>query len=155
MPRLPWYPPTNAQERSLFWITLLVLLLGMLSMLPGLASLHLGFGPVWSRASMLLSMWQIGMAIWIMTIPDWSALRVALWGYALLATLYGGVMAVCLATPRGQMLLWDLTDVRERAIPWCGGMAFFCLLTAYVSGTLMSRWQRQVRKVLRTQESVR
>ncbi len=55
----------------------------------------------------------------------------------------------------GQVLLWDLMDVRERAIPWCGGMAFFCLLAAYAGGTLMSRWQKQVRKAQRALESGR
>lgn len=149
MPPLPWQPPTLSQQRSLFWMTLLVLLLGLLSMLPGFASLNSGFGPVWARASMLLGMWQIGLAIWIMTIPDWSALRVALWSYGLLAAFYGALLAVCMATPRGQVLLWDLTDVRERAIPWSGGMAFFCLLAAYANGTFMARWQKQVRKAQR------
>jgi hypothetical protein len=98
---------------------------------------------------MLLGLWQLGLAIWIMTIPDWSALRVVLWSYALLAAFYGGLLAVIMATPRGQVLPWDLTDVRERVIPWAGGMAFFCLLAAYANGTLMARWQRQLRKNLR------
>jgi hypothetical protein len=152
---LPWQPPTTSQQRSLFWMTLLVLTMGLLSMLPGIASLNSGFGPVWARVSMLLGMWQIGLAIWIMTIPDWSALRVALWSYALLAAFFGGLLAVTMATPSGQVLPWDLTEVRGRAIPWSGGMAFFCLLAAYANGTLMSRWQKQVRKSLRALESSR
>jgi len=155
MPTLPWQPPTVAQQRSLFWVTLVVVVLGLLTMLPGFASLNSGFAPLWARASMLLGLWQLGLAIWIMTIPDWSALRVTLWSYGLLAALYGALLAVCLATPRGQVLLWDLMDVRERAIPWCGGMAFFCLLAAYAGGTLMSRWQKQVRKAQRALESGR
>jgi len=97
-------------------------------------------------------MWQLGLAIWIMTIPDWSALRVALWAYAMLAAFYGGLFALVLATPKGQTLPWDLTEIRERAIPWCGGMAFFCMLAAYANGALMSRWRRQVRKALRALE---
>ena len=131
-------------------MTLLVLTLGLLSMLPGIASLNTNFGPAWARISMLLGMWQLGLAIWIMTIPDWSALRVALWSYALLAAAFGGLLAVAVATPSGQVLPWDLTDVRERAIPWSGGMAFFCLLAAYANGALMARWQKQVRNAMRT-----
>ncbi len=42
---------------------------GLLTMLPGFASLNSGFGPLWARASMLLGLWQLGLAIWIMTIP--------------------------------------------------------------------------------------
>lgn len=136
-------------------MTLLVLFLGLLSMLPGIASLNTSFGPVWARVSMLLGMWQLGLAIWIMTIPDWSALRVALWSYALLAAFFGGLFAVSMATPSGQVLPWDLTDVRERAIPWSGGMAFFCLLAAYANGTLMARWRKQVRKAVRALEASR
>lgn len=98
---------------------------------------------------MLVGMWQLGLAIWVMTIPDWSALRVGLWSYALLAAFFGGLFAVTMATPSGQVLPWDLTDVRERAIVWSGGMAFFCLLAAYANGVLMSRWRRQVRKAQR------
>ncbi len=152
MPTLPWQPPTSTQQRSLFWMTLLTVFLGMLTMLPGLFSVNSWFAPLWARTSLLLGLWQLGLAIWIMTIPDWSALRVALWTYALLAAFYGGLFAVVLATPRGQDLPWDLTAVRERAIPWSGGMAFFCLLAAYANGTMMSRWRKQVRKALRARE---
>lgn len=152
MPTLPWQPPTATQQRSLFWMTLLTVFMGMLSMLPGLASVNSWFGPFWARLSMLLGLWQLGLAIWIMTIPDWSALRVALWTYAILAAFYGGLFAVVLATPSGQALPWDLADVRERAIPWSGGMAFFCMLAAYANGTLMARWRKQVRKAQRALE---
>ena len=69
---------------------------------------------------MLLGLWQLGLAIWILTIPDWSALRVALWSYALLATFYGGLLAVTVATPRGQVLPWDLTGAGRPSVAFGG-----------------------------------
>ncbi len=153
MPTIPWQPPTVSQQRSLFWMTLLVVALGLLSMLPGLATLSSKFEPIWARVSMLIGTWQLGLAVWIMTIPDWSTLRVMLWSYALLAAFHGGLFAVTLATPSGEILPWDLTEIRSSAIPWTGGMAFFCVLAAYASGTLMSRWRKQVRKTQRASQS--
>ncbi|MDX1965057.1 MAG: hypothetical protein SFX18_18065 [Pirellulales bacterium] len=140
---------TPRQERAVLWLVAGMCSLGLLSLLPGLVHTGSGFAPQYARVVMLVGLWQLGLAIWQLTIPDWTTLRISMVAYAILATAYGAIFAVCLVTPAEKQLFWDLTEIRGSALPWCGGMVVLTLFLAYACGMVGSRWRRQLQKAIR------
>jgi len=140
---------STKQERLVMMLVAGMGMLGILALLPALIAARDGFAPLYSRAALLCGLWQLGLAVWLLTVPDWSSLRITMICHAVLAALYGTLLAATLATPPAQQLFWDLSDVRGQASPWCGGMLTLTVLMAYASGAAAAQWKRQLQKAIR------
>jgi hypothetical protein len=146
---LPWRPPTIQQHHAQVVWCLILILMGLLGMLPGLLGIYFDYQPIWTRVAIVIGLWQLALAGWVITIPDWIGLSVATWTYALIAAFYGAILAILLATPAGEFLPWGLNEIRQRALLWSVGMVFFSCLICYAVGNAAAKWRRQVRKDLR------
>ena len=116
--------------------------ISLIAISPALKHWDLAAAPAWARASLLWSALQLAYAVWLTSVPDWSALWVAMIVFATTATLYGTVGTVALAMPPEFDLPLDLAPVRSTATLWCFTMAAIMIGAAYGCGRVAQRAKR-------------
>jgi hypothetical protein len=124
------------------WLALAVAMLALFQILPVVVQGDVLQGPVWTRMVALLVVVQLAAAVQLATIPDWSTTRATLFLIAAVATGYGLVLGMLLVAPKGGNLLWDLSDVRDKAPLWCIASLLLLGLLIYAVGTVAHRWRK-------------
>ena len=138
--------PSRVHTVYLIGVGLLALVLFQLA--PTSAHLNPATAPNWARAVMLLAVVQTAFAVWLVSLPDWSTVRVAMMVMAGVTTLYGVALGVTVITPTTKPLLWDLNDVRDKASLWCATVLLLAGLMTYVCGRVAFRWRKAYRSAL-------
>jgi hypothetical protein len=114
--------------------------LALFCMIPALPHRNLAMAPAWARIALLMGTLQIAYAIWAMTIPDRSAVRVLMMALTAVAAAYATTLTVALTTPASDSLPLDLTDMRKQAAAWCAAVMLLASLLAYACGR--AGWSR-------------
>ena len=107
-----------------------------------LAHWNLAAAPGWARIVVLLAVVQAAYIAWMLNVPDWSSVWVAMLVFAAVSTLYGTATAIALATPIDQPMLLGMTEVRHSAGAWCGSVLLVMSLATYLCGRTSAQWRR-------------
>ncbi len=148
--------PPDAYQAEQRWITLVKYLsigLGaaiLFSLLPVLTRgfLNLATAPTWARVVLLVSALQATYVLWLMTAPDWAALRVMMYVFAAAAALYALAGALALTAPAERLAWLGMDEIQHAARSWCGAAMAVMMLASYVCGRFAARWRSACRQQL-------
>jgi len=147
LPRLVHgYRPDERRVESLKWLTFFLGLLIVFGAAPALPHVNLFTAPGWARAAILLAVLQACYLAWMLSVPDWSTIRVIMIVFIVTAVIYAAALARILVMPPDRPLPLGLEEVRNRAVQWCGCVLTLMLLGAYLCARASSEWRRAVRR---------
>jgi hypothetical protein len=99
--------------------------------------------PDWVRLVLLISILQLAFVAWMASLPDWASVWVAMLVNALVATLYGAMLAIFLYTPVDSPLPLGLGEVSRRtAAGWCLCVVLITTLLTFACGRVCAVWRR-------------
>jgi hypothetical protein len=142
------------RAQNVYFLGMALGLLSVFHAMPALRHYELGAAPDWARAVAILSLIEFAYVVWMVTVPDWLTVRVAMLLFAVVSALYGMILAMVIVTPRGHPLWLDLDDVREPALWWCGGVMLVTCLMTYLCGRLSFRWRKAVNRAQGEEEGL-
>ncbi len=119
-----------------------IVLLAILQVAPAILQLDPATAPPWARVSVLLAMLELAYAAWILLVPDWATMRVAMFVTATVAILYCVALGANLSTPRFTPAPLDMQTAPGGASLWCATIACAALSLTYGSGRLSHRWRK-------------
>jgi hypothetical protein len=136
------YRPDAGKLTTVRWLAAGLLAITVLGALPAQNYFRLGGAPAWAQLILIVSALQLVYIFWMATLPDWSSVWVLMLVFAVVAALYGLVLAVALVAPPDPSMPLDLYPVRRLAAPWCAAMILLTFLGAYLCGRFSYRWYR-------------
>ena len=143
-PPRPIYRPDAGHVVAMRWLALVLGGIVVFSMLPAVrvAGLNLETAPGWARAAVLIAALQALVLLWMLAVPDFSSVWVAMLVFAGVAAVYALATSMALAAPPGKPLPLQLGEVRRTAGTWCGAVLALNALGTYLAGRLSTRWQQ-------------
>jgi hypothetical protein len=98
--------------------------------------------PVWMRAILVLAVSQTVLALWIVLVPDWSALWIATLVTAGASVSFAFALALAVATPVGEPDLLDMNDLRDLAQLWLTAMLLLSTTMSFACGQISFQWRK-------------
>lgn len=120
-----------------------MLLLSALQALPMIQAWRADTPPMWCWLLAVFIAAQVIYAVWLVLVPDWTTLRVAMFGLAGVSSLYSALAAIVVCTPRSSSLVLELDNVREPARLWCTVVMILATIVTYAAGHASFAWRRQ------------
>lgn len=108
-----------------------------------------GVLPAWLIAIVGLSCLEVALAVWLMSLPDWSMLTMGAVACGLVAAAYASGLAMVITNQSAGSLPLDLIDVRNTAGGWCTGNALAWGMISYAMFRSSRLWRRNTRRYLR------
>ncbi|MEK6247960.1 MAG: hypothetical protein N2C12_07260 [Planctomycetales bacterium] len=136
------YRPDAGKRTSVRWVGAVLALITFAGMYPLRETTSLTEAPAWAQCLLLLSVLQLAYVGWLVTLPDWSTVRVLMVVYSSAAAIYGFLLAVVLFTPVDRPLLLMLESVRATVGIWCGIMLLTTFLGAMICGRFSHSWRK-------------
>ena len=144
-PWAPGYRPEPRRRLQAYAVGLGLTLLSLMQLWPLRNHTDLALLPGWGRAVLVIAMLELAYVAWIVTVPDWSTLWIAMFAFGTVATAYGVALGVTVMTPRGSSMWLDLDELRDSARGWCTAMVILTVLLTYACGLLATRWRKAYR----------
>jgi hypothetical protein len=142
------YQPDRYKIITLRWLAALLCCIALLSASPAVPYYSLAGAPSWAILVLVIAALQIIYIAWMVTLPDWSSVRVLMLVFAFSAAVYGCALAMVLvAEPTPDMPL-HLYSVHRLAMPWCAAMVLLAFLGSYLCGRFSHGWYRGYARAL-------
>ncbi len=90
----------------------------------------------------MLAALQIAYACWMLLVPDWSTVWVAMLVLAAVAALYGTALGIAWVTPQGSLVPLGMLQTRAQAQLWCAAVIVLTLGLTYACGRVSHRWHK-------------
>jgi phage FluMu protein Com len=136
------YRPERSRVHTVYWLGLGLFALVLFQLAPALRYWNLATAPDWARYVMMLAVVQLGFAIWMTSLPDWSTVRVTMFVLAGVATLYGVTLGIAALTSPTNSLPFDMDDVRDKVRLWSAAVLLLVCLMTYICGRVGFRWRK-------------
>jgi hypothetical protein len=140
--RLQGYSADIYRRQAVYWLGLGLALLCLFHLAPAFHYFDLSVAPGWARAVVILTLIELALVAWMVSVPDWSTVRVAMVVFAIVAALYGAALAIVVMTPRDVPIFLDLDEKRDAARLWCGAVVLLTGLMTYVAGSMGYKWRK-------------
>ena len=98
--------------------------------------------PVWMRAILILAVSQMVLGLWIVLVPDWSALWIATLVTAGASVCFAFALALAVATPLGQPDLLEINHLRDLAQLWLTAMVLVSTTMSFACGQMSFQWRK-------------
>jgi hypothetical protein len=144
------YRPELPRVHAVYLLTVGIVLMTGFQLVPAFSHWNPSTAPGWVRWLLMLSVVQLAYAIWMVSFPDWSTVRVTMFALAAVATLYGVALGIATVTPPERSLPFDLNDVRDQVRLWCGAVLLLLGLLIYICGRIAFRWRKAYWTVTRS-----
>jgi hypothetical protein len=95
----------------------------------------------WARGLMFVALLQFAYIGWMVSVPDWATMRVAMFILAGVATVYGVVLGIAVRTPLYFSLPLGMDEVRGTISLWCFAAILLAAAMSCVCGRLASQWR--------------
>lgn len=142
--RTSGYRAPGSWRRKTVWLATGMLLVALFQSLP-LAAIHdWREAPPWAQAILLLAALEIAYAAWMLLVPDWSTVWVAMLVLTGVCMLYGTALGIAWVGPRGWPLPLGIDQVRGNCQPWCAAVIGVTFLLTYACGRVSRRWKKAV-----------
>lgn len=141
-PAVQGYRAERYRAVTVRWLGVALAVLVVFQLAPALKHWNPATAPDWARCVALLAVVQLAYAVWMISLPDWSTVRVMMFVLAGVATLYGAALGVAMITPPTKPLLLDMDDVRRSAPLWCAAVLLLVCLMTYLCGRVGFRWRK-------------
>lgn len=136
------YRPERSRVLTVYWLGLSMLLFVLFQMVPVMGHLNPASSPNWARAVLLLALLQLAFGSWMVSLPDWSTVRVSMVVLASVATTYCVALGMAMLTPATRSMALDLDDVRDKVLLWCTAVLLVACLLTYIAGRIGFRWRK-------------
>lgn len=144
LPRRPLYP-TLDQRRALHHAAAALAMVAVAAAIPVVGQLPSATLPTWAQLSLAVMAVQLAYVGWMLSLPDWSTLRLTTWVFALIASGYASLLAALYFAPPGRLAWLELDPLKQPAIGWCllvaTGTTAVCLWT----GRRAAAWRGETR----------
>ena len=155
LPRLMHvYQPDERRLDSIKWLTFFLGLTVVFSVAPIVLHLDLLAEPSWPRGVLVVAVLQACYLAWMLSVPDWSTIRVLMIVFLLAAAIYATAMTWIALTPPEEPLQFGLEEVRNRALQWCGCVLTLMLFGAYLCARASSDWRSAVNREMAAQANL-
>ncbi|HEX4149379.1 MAG TPA: hypothetical protein VHY20_10340 [Pirellulales bacterium] len=136
--------PESTRLQMAYLLAGSLLALSLMASWPALTHFRQNADADWVVIVLLMSVGQLLYVVWLLSLPDWTTLRVGMVLCALCAAAYAAALSIVIATPVTHSVVLGLTDVRSRAGLWsallCGLMCVVC----YGFGREASAWHDEL-----------
>lgn len=136
------YRPELARVRTVRWLAAGLAVLTAICLWPALANIGSFGDRLWVSAVVFLSALQLAYIIWMLTVPDWSTLRVMMGVFTCVATAYGTGMAISFSSDPGDSTLLHISGPHARVTLWCGLVVILSGLMVFLLGRCDTAWRR-------------
>jgi hypothetical protein len=99
--------------------------------------------PIWMRAILIIAVTQMVLGMWIVLVPDWSALWIATLVTAGASACFAFALAVAIATPVGQPDVLEMNDLRDLAQLWLTAMVLVSTTMSFACGQFSFQWRKE------------
>jgi hypothetical protein len=136
--------PDRGRIRAVRWLAALLAVVVLFSLVPVWLGRHwdLGIAPGWARAVVLLAGFQAVYIAWMLAAPDWASVWVVMLLFAVVAAVYGMVVAFAIATPPSKPMPLGLEEVRSSMRNWSAAALAVMSLATYLCGRISAKWRR-------------
>ena len=138
----PGYRPDRSRVQTVRLLAAALALLTGICLWPALANLGSFGDRLWVSAVIFLSALQLAYIIWMVSVPDWSTLRVMMGVFTCVAAMYGMGMAVAFFSEPGDATVLHFSGPHARVTLWCGLIVILSGLIVYLLGRCDTSWRR-------------
>jgi hypothetical protein len=138
----PGYRPDRSRVQTVRLLAMALALLTGMCLWPALANIGSFGDRLWVSAVVFLSALQLAYIIWMLSVPDWSTLRVMMGVFTCVAAVYGMGMAATFFSEPGDPTVLQFEPPHERAPLWCGLIVILSGLMVYLLGRCDTAWRK-------------
>ena len=153
----PGYRPDKSKLQTVYWLAAGLLALTAVCLWPAVKHYDHLATPTWAKVVLLLSALQLSYIAWMLSVPDWSTLRVMMVVFTVVSALYGTGMTIAFFSspddPAAGGSFLQLHDVQQYAATWCALVVLLGGLMTYLLGRCDSRWRKAFRLSVRKERS--
>jgi hypothetical protein len=136
------YQADRGKIQTVRWLAFFLALAVAFTAAPALVHLNLAGAPGWTWVVLLLASVQACYVFWMVVTPDWASVRVVMFVFLAVATVYGIATAVAMTTPPGDPMPLDVGELHASAPRWCASVVLVSFLAVYLCGRTSRRWRR-------------
>lgn len=143
-PTVIGYQPEGLWRRRTVWLATGLLLVALFQALPLTSVRAWSTAPPWAQAVILLAGLEVAYAAWMLLVPDWSTVWVAMLMLTGVCVAYGAALGIAWVGPRGWPLPLGIDKVRGYCQPWCAAVIAVTFAQTYACGRVSRRWKKRV-----------
>ncbi len=136
------YQAEPYRANTVYYLGAGLAVLSVFQLAPAAGHLDVASAPDWARVLIVLAMVQLAYCAWMVLVPDWSTVWIAMLVFAVVTALYGAALGAVMFTPTGEPVLLGMDEVRQPARLWCGAILLLSGLMTYVCGRISFWWRR-------------
>jgi hypothetical protein len=152
-PQWEIYRPDAGKVQTVQLLAIGMALAALLAAAPAMRHWNLAAAPDWARLVLLVSALQLAYVAWMVSVPDWTSVWVAMLVYAVVTALYCAGMAIFMYTPADSPLVLDLEEYRYSAAGWCLAVVLLTGMMTFVAGKTSAGWRRSYVLALRRRQA--
>ena len=137
------YLPEGTRLQMMYLLAGALMTLALMTSWPGLMHFRQGDVPGWVAIVLLMAVAQLVYVVWLLSLPDWSTLRLGMVLSAACATAYACGLAIIIATPASRSMALGLGEIRSSAGLWSAFQCALLAATSYGFGRESSAWREE------------
>jgi hypothetical protein len=137
------YRAERHRAGTVHWLAVGLGLLAVFQLIPALLQGSPAAAPTWAGLVWILVLAQVGYAVWMACLPDWTTTWTGMIVSAAIGGVYALALALVLVTPQSGVVWFDLDTIRRPATMWCGSVILLSSLLAYACGHVSYPWRKQ------------
>ncbi|HEY5313002.1 MAG TPA: hypothetical protein VIK18_10805 [Pirellulales bacterium] len=139
------FRPDETRLQMVYLLAGALMLLALLSAWPALTHFRRHEAAPWVAVVLLMSVVSLVYVVWLLSLADWSTLRVGMVLCAACAAAYACGLAIVIGTPDTRAIALGLDEVRAHAGLWCALQMGLLGAICYGFGRQASCWRDEAR----------
>ncbi|HEX3659222.1 MAG TPA: hypothetical protein VHV55_25765 [Pirellulales bacterium] len=139
------FRPDETRLQMMYLLGGALMLVALLSSWPALTHFRRHDAAPWVAAVLLMSVANLVYVVWLLSLADWSTLRVGMALCAVCAATYACGLAIVMGTPASGSIALGLDEVRADAGSWCALQMGLLGGVCYGFGRQASSWRDEAR----------
>lgn len=139
------FQPDSIRQQLVYLLAGALPIVALFSSWPALVHFQRGEAAAWVAAVLGMSVAALVYVVWLLSLTDWSTLRVGMMLCACWAAVYACGLALIIGTPASKPIPLGLADVRSSAGLWCALQMGLWSAACYGFGRQAMSWRDEAR----------